>query len=64
MTLPQLYEIWIKGGEGVSIISWVAYTTTSAIWLWHGLRVKDGPLVFVQAVWLILSAGIVIGLMI
>lgn len=64
MTLPQLYEIWFKSGEGVSIVSWLAYTLTSAIWLWHGWKVKDAALIFVQTVWLILSAGIVVGLMI
>ncbi len=63
MTLPQIYEIWIKGNTGVSILSWAAYTLVAGVWLWHALKVKDKALIVVQSLWLVLDATIVIGLL-
>lgn len=64
MTIPQVYEIWIKGNDGVSALTWAAYIVTSTIWLMHGIKMKDRALIAVQSIWLVLSALIVVGVLI
>ncbi len=62
MTIPQVYEIWINGNKGVSLLTWGAYVLTSVIWLAHGIKIKDKPLIAVQVIWTVLSVLIVVGL--
>ncbi len=62
MTLPQVYDIWVKDSKDVSMITWAAYIVTSVIWLVHGFKIKDRALILVQIIWVVLSVAIVLGL--
>lgn len=62
MTIPQVYDIWILSKKDVSTLSWVAYLLTSIIWLFYGLKQKDKPIIVVQALWVVLSVMIIVGL--
>lgn len=63
MTIPQVYDIWVRNSRDVSLVTWVAYIVTSIIWLVHGFKMKDKALIIVQVVWVILSVAIVAGLL-
>ena len=39
MTLPQVYDIWVRRSTGVSVATWTAYIVTSTIWLLHALKI-------------------------
>jgi uncharacterized protein with PQ loop repeat len=62
MTFPQLYNIYILNqSQGVSTISWSAYTIVSIIWLYHGIRIQDRPLIINSLLYSIQSGLVVIG---
>ena len=46
MTLPQVYEIWVKHQVGgVSLITWSFFTVAAATWLIYGVSIKNFPLI-------------------
>ncbi len=62
MTLPQIYEIWIKQEtEGVSTATWGMYISAAIIWLLYGLQLKDKPLIISSILWIITESAVVIG---
>lgn len=62
MTIPQIYEIWIKKqAEGVSGISWALYLFAAVIWLLYGLQLKDKPVIISSTLWLFMEAAVVLG---
>lgn len=61
MTVPQVYDIWVKGQKQVSVVTWFSYLALSFIWLWYGIRRKDTPIILSQLVWIILDILIVVG---
>lgn len=63
MTLPQIYEIWIKNqAEGVSSLTWGLYIAAAFIWLLYGIQLKDRPLIISSTLWVITEALVVVGL--
>lgn len=63
MTLPQIYEIWIKQrATGVSMLSWGFYVFSSSIWLLYAIKIKDRALYISSALWVIAQAIVVLGL--
>ncbi|MFH1586011.1 MAG: SemiSWEET family transporter [archaeon] len=65
MTLPQVYNIWIKkNASGVSIISWSSYLLFSMLWLTYGLMHKEKPIIYSSILWVILELLLVAGLLI
>lgn len=63
MTLPQVYDIWIKGSREVSIISWVSYLFVAVIWLFYGIKHREKPIILVQLIWIVLDLMIIFGLL-
>jgi uncharacterized protein with PQ loop repeat len=62
MTFPQLYQIFIlQQSQGVSVISWLAYTIVSVIWLWHGYRIQDRSLMINSAIYAVQCGLIAVG---
>ncbi|MBU2639645.1 MAG: hypothetical protein KKG75_02970 [Nanoarchaeota archaeon] len=62
MTIPQLYEIWIKkNAAGVSAISWGSYLIIAIFWLFYGIVHKEKPLIFMYILWIIFDIFIVAG---
>lgn len=62
MTLPQIYEIWVKRqAEGVSSLTWSLYIGAAIIWLLYGLQLKDKPLIISSSLWIVTEAAVAIG---
>jgi uncharacterized protein with PQ loop repeat len=65
MTLPQIYEIWVKHrAEGVSSITWGLYISAAFVWLMYGIQLKDKPLIISSILWIITEAAVVTGTLI
>lgn len=63
MTIPQLYNIWALKENGVSMVSWIAYLLIAFLWLAYGIKHKSLPVITVQVLWIVMDAGIVLGLL-
>lgn len=62
MTLPQVYEIWVKKqAEGVSSLTWGLYLIAAVIWLLYGLQLKDKPIIISSILWLGFELAVVVG---
>ena len=62
MTLPQIYEIWIKQKvEGVSTLTWGLYMGSAVIWLLYGLQLKDKPLIISSTLWVFTDMAVAVG---
>ncbi len=62
LTLPQLYTIWIqKNASGVSVITWVTYSFSAAVWTLYGFVHKDRAIFITSFVWIIINGMVVIG---
>lgn len=65
MTLPQVYEVWVRHQtEGVSIATWTFFALSAATWLLYGIAIKNTPLIVSGTLWIILETSVVIGLLI
>lgn len=65
MTLPQIYEIWVKQqAEGVSSTTWGLYISAAVVWLLYGLQLKDKPLIISSVLWIITEVAVVVGTLI
>jgi uncharacterized protein with PQ loop repeat len=62
MTLPQIYTIWIRHTNGVSLFSWSAYLSFSLIWLLYALKIHDKPLIITYILWILTEGLVVTGL--
>lgn len=62
MTIPQIYDIWVRHMTGVSLISWLAYLVIACMWLTYGLKHRDKPIISVQIIWIITDIAIIAGL--
>lgn len=63
MTLPQILSVWQHGAEGVSLLSWVAYTLHSALWVTYGVVHRERTIIFANAIWAVMNALVVIGIL-
>lgn len=62
MTLPQIYQIWVKHeATGVSAMTWGLYMSAAVIWLLYGLQLKDKPLIISSTLWIFTEATVVVG---
>lgn len=63
-TLPQFLQIWIqKQAQGVSLLTWSAYTCLSGLWLLYGVVHKEKQIILAQALLLLLDLGVVVGML-
>lgn len=63
LTLPQLSKIWIeKNAAGLSLISWSSYLCFAFIWLTYGIVHRVKPIIFANAIWILLEIFIVTGI--
>jgi len=62
MTVPQVLAVWVsQNASGVSLISWVAYLVSACLWFVYGVRKNDKTIYLACVGWIVLDAGIVIG---
>lgn len=65
MTLPQIYEIWIKHeAAGVSVATWGLYISAAFVWLMYGLQLKDKALLTSSVLWIVTELAVVVGALI
>lgn len=64
MTIPQLVQIIVsKKVQGISITTWGAYATVSALWVIYGLIHKEKPIILTNVLLFILDFLIVVGVL-
>ncbi len=62
-TIPQVFSIWVQHrSDGVSAVTWLAYTAASYVWLMYGIAIRDKPLIITSVLWVITETAVVIGL--
>jgi uncharacterized protein with PQ loop repeat len=65
MTVPQVWSVWIEQKtEGVSLLSWGAYTIAACLWFMHGLQRRDRAIWLACVGWVILDGAVVVGLLV
>ena len=64
MTIPQLLTVWIqRESQGVSLLTWCAYTAVSGIWIIYGLYHKEKPIILTNLLLFVFDASIVLGVL-
>jgi uncharacterized protein with PQ loop repeat len=64
-TIPQITSIWIDNNyEGVSILSWSAYTVMGIFWLLYGYLHKEKPLMVIYSSFIVLYLLIIFGVLV
>jgi uncharacterized protein with PQ loop repeat len=62
MNLPQLWKIWSeKEAAGVSVVSWVAFSFISVMWLIYGILHKERPVILMNIALIFLQLTIAFG---
>lgn len=64
-TVPQVIAVW--GGaavSGVSLVTWLTYLASAFLWLVYGIKKRDRTLYVACIGWILLDAGIVIGILV
>jgi len=65
LTVPQLLVVWLEHKTaGVSLVTWVAYTVASGIWLVYGLVKGQKPIIIAQACIFVIDLGVICGVFI
>jgi len=65
MTIPQIYEIWVKHlTSGVSLTTWTFFAVAAFTWLIYGLSIKNFPLILSGSLWVMFEGTVVAGLII
>jgi uncharacterized protein with PQ loop repeat len=60
--LPQLINVWIKKKvDGVSVVSWILFSTVSLVWLIYGIIKKDKYITITFTITLILQLMVTVG---
>lgn len=64
-TVPQILDVWTgPGASGVSLVSWVSYLVAACLWFIHGFQKRDKSIYLACVGWIILDAGVVLGIII
>jgi uncharacterized protein with PQ loop repeat len=61
MTLPQIYDLWVRRISGVSVITWVAYLLIEFLWIVYGLKHHDRPIILVGILWVVMDIAVIAG---
>jgi uncharacterized protein with PQ loop repeat len=65
ITIPQAYTVWAdKQTTGVSLLTWTGYVVAAIIWVLYGLKIKDKPIIISSAMWVLVEAAVVLGVLI
>lgn len=61
--IPQLISVYHGEVEGVSILSWLAFSFFSFLFLLYGIYHKIKPMIIVNLLWFVIDVAIVIGIL-
>jgi uncharacterized protein with PQ loop repeat len=65
MTVPQVWSVWVQDKvQGVSLLSWGAYTIAACLWFVHGLQKRDKTIWVSCIGWVVLDAAVVVGVLV
>jgi MtN3 and saliva related transmembrane protein len=57
--VPQIVKSWkTKSTKDISLMRYIIYTLGVILWLWYGFLMMDGPIIFINAVSLVLASSI------
>jgi len=64
MTVPQIMNVWVyRSSEGVSVLTWNAFTVIAFFWVVYGVLHKEKPIIMTNILWMIFNSLIVAGVM-
>jgi len=64
-TVPQIFQVWSKNNvSGVSLVTWFIYMITACVWLIHGIRIKDKPIIISGFFWALTQGLVVLGILV
>ena len=62
-TLDQARIIWVlHEARGVSLVTWIFYMVSSAVWLVYGHVHKDNVIFITNIFWIMINCFIVVGI--
>lgn len=61
MTIPQIYDIWVKKTSSVNMLTWGSYLLIGCIWLFYGVIHKEKPIIFSNVLGIIATGLVVLG---
>jgi len=65
MNIPQIFKIfYLKNAEGISLISWSAYTFFDIPWILYGIVHKEKPIFYAYILWFVTNLIVVAGALI
>jgi len=64
MGLPQIINVFSGNTGGVSLISWIAFTVFSVIFLVYGIKNRLRPIIITDGLWVIVNGLVVIGILV
>ncbi len=64
MGVPQIINVFSGNTAGVSLISWIAFTIFSVIFLAYGIVNKLRPIIITDSLWVVVNILVVIGILV
>ena len=61
MTIPQVYDVWIKKQLSINTITWESYLVIGVVWLCYGIVHKVKPIIFSNILGIITTGLVVLG---
>lgn len=61
MTLPQIYDIWIKRNSSLNVVTWGGYLTIGFMWLFYGLVHKEKMIIFSNMIGIVTTGLVFFG---
>lgn len=63
--VPQAVEIFVeRDASGLSLFSWLAFTAVALVFLAYAITHRIKPLIVAEALWLVVYAAIIPGILI
>jgi uncharacterized protein with PQ loop repeat len=64
MTLPQIYDVWVKSENAGSLVTWFSYFFFALVWLAYAIKYQIKPLIITEILWVLFQGAVVIGIII
>lgn len=61
MTLPQIYDIWIKRTSSLNVVTWGGYLTIGFVWLFYGFVHKEKMIIFSNMIGIVTTGLVFVG---
>lgn len=61
MTLPQVYDIWIKRDADINLVTWGSYLFIGIVWTMYGLAHKEKPIIYSNALGCVINVLVIWG---